>query len=157
MEVITQCVNIRDFDRHDPILIQGQVRCGPLVTAHAFFNIPILSPPTMSVIDGLFDPENEYGRGCQCSGVDDMTIFDFLHQDARSVLPKGFPYELRLELGWWEFGRDKYESIWIDGPPRVIWLSICRRAWGKVYSQVNPDSWTEIQEAGCYIRGRFFV
>ena len=97
-----------------------------------------------------FNPNSEYGRAVF---IDDHTlgfIGDRLHRDAKKVLSKGTPYELRLSIpGIQEYPELKSEAAaWYysplmlrDAPPKGM----------------TSKSWQYIPEYGCYAMGRFYA
>jgi hypothetical protein len=97
-----------------------------------------------------FNPDFEYGMATECNGLKDNFVIRHLHCQAKMVLPKGTPYELRLIIPSIvdRAERRKPEAAWYycplmlrDAPTR----------------KVTCESWEYIPEYGVYVRGRFYA
>jgi hypothetical protein len=116
-------------------------KAGPLTWRD---HIPIEHKSVESWAPG-FNPDLDYGRAAQCNGMKDDFVIRHLHGDAKGVLPKGTPYELRLT---WEYP---------GGIPSMAWYYCPLMLWDTPAKGVNSKSWKYIPEYGCYIMGRFYT
>jgi hypothetical protein len=123
------------------------VKAGPLTDQD---RIPIedVSVPSQKV---KFNPNFEYGRAAECNGLKDSFVIRHLHRDAKKVLPKGVPYELRLII-----------PSFVEHPewgsrPMMAWYYFPDMLREKA-KDMRPDSWGEWSPRyGCWIRGKFYA
>jgi hypothetical protein len=127
--------------------VSKTVKAGPLTDAD-WISVEDVSIKSREV---EFNPNFEYGRAAECKGLKDNFVMRHLHRDAKRVLPKGTPYELRMEI-----------SLFVEHPK---WGSRPKTAWyyspdmlREKASDMRPDSWGEWSPRyGCWIRGRFYA
>ncbi len=99
-----------------------------------------------------FNPKWEYGVGVEMKLRTDKKAIEFLHKSAKEFLPKGTPYELRMQDfsdGSIDFGRGECKEF----PIRACWYYNPRRSTTEKFS---TKRWKLSISIGVYIRGLFF-
>jgi hypothetical protein len=95
-----------------------------------------------------FNPNFEYGRATGCNGPEDNFVLRRLHRDAKRILPRGIPYELRLLIpSFVECPERKPAVAWYYSP------SMLRDP----PKGLTSKSWKYFPEYGCYVMGMFYA
>lgn len=145
----------------------GHVIAGPL---REIDRIPFAPIDLYSSKGGAFDPSQHWGRAVRVKRSKLDAAERFLHADAKRVLSKGIPYELRIEHP--DSRAAPYPAAWIYEPSfvdRYEYLRVqlpdgtftpyegpfFRKA--KHDDRINPGTWTYLADYGCSIKGRFIA
>jgi hypothetical protein len=113
--------------------LKGMLAAGATVIASKYLALPdeVLAndllltdelPESIRSINHAFDPTHEYGRSfpyAKLSGHDEDFLRNLVREDARTILPPGTWYDLRLRIPM-DYGQSKHIA-WYYSPTSSDW------------------------------------